>query len=112
LRDLEGNIQGRTSEVHNKIKKLEEAILEWQTANFIINDNCRVANYFAAERFHNWHQTIPLLQTWLASEEKIHQCIYSSASFAGLFEELQAYHDVKEQIQVYFHLHFYIDGWK
>lgn len=97
---MEGNIKERTNEVHRKIAKLEEAILEWQTANFIINDNCRIANYFAAERFHNWHQTIPLLQSWLWSEEKSHQCLYSSASFAGLYEELQAYYDIRQQIQV------------
>ena len=101
LLELQEKIKQQTGDVETKIEKLEDAILEWQSANFIINDHCRVANYVAAERFQNWHQTVPLFQSWLSSEDKVHQSIYSTAVLAGYHDELQAYYLAKEQLQVF-----------
>jgi hypothetical protein len=98
---LEVDIQQKDHEVGVKINELEDSILEWQTANFLLSDNCRVANYCLAERFHSWHQTVPLLQSWLGSEDKLHQTVYWSAFYAAYQEELNAMGEMRSLLSTY-----------
>lgn len=100
LKVLEESIVERTSEVHHKIHTLHDAVYEWQTSIYLLNEHMRIAGYYLSDRFHIWHQTIPILNSWFSSEDKVHQSIYNTSWLVGLHEEIRAMAEIYAQIQV------------
>ncbi len=90
----------RASEVNHKTNTLHDAVYEWQTAVYILNEHMRIAGYYLCDRFHLWHQSTPLLHAWFSSEEKVHQNLYTSSWLVGTNEEIRAMAEVYSQIQV------------
>jgi hypothetical protein len=100
LDDLDRNITTRINEVQARIYSLSESVIEYQIANYLTNTECHAAALDNAEVFHYWNQHIPLLNTYLSNESKIHYSVYLSAQLLGLIEELDAQKDVKQILQV------------
>jgi hypothetical protein len=82
------------------VQNLNEAVLEWQTANYIVSKQCQKATADSAEVFNVWNHHIPILNTYLSNESKIHYSIYLSAQLLGLFDELDAQKDISQILQV------------
>lgn len=87
-------------EVQGKIRNLHEAVLEWQTANYIVNTQCQSSVLDNVESFQAWNQYTPILNTYLSNESKIHYSVYLSAQLLGLIDELDAQKDIKQILQV------------
>lgn len=102
LEELEENIKLRASEVDFKIRKIQDALLEWHAASQIVSDNCQTSVLHAADKFYNWHQVVPTLSCWLANEARVRSTIYATASMVGINEELLAQKEVKQHLQVIF----------
>jgi hypothetical protein len=100
LEELEENIKLRASEVDFKIRKIQDALLEWHAASQIVSDNCQTSVLHAADKFYNWHQVVPTLSCWLANEARVRSTIYATASMVGINEELLAQKEVKQHLQV------------
>lgn len=100
MEDLEENIKLRASEVDFKIRKIQDALLEWHAASQIVSENCQTSVVHAAEKFYNWHQIVPSISCWLANEPRVRSAIYASASMMGMSEELSAQRELKQQLQV------------
>lgn len=75
--------------------------MEWQTANYIVNTRCQSSVLDNIESFQTWNQHIPILNTYLSNESKIHYSIYLSAQLLGLIDELDAQKDIKQILQVF-----------
>jgi hypothetical protein len=106
LDKLEGNIVSRIDEVKNKVQNLNQAVLEWQTANYIVGQQCQKSCADSAEAFHAWNQYIPILNTFLSNESKIHYSIYLSAQLVGLVDELDAQKDIKQILTDFAEKHY------
>ena len=76
-------------------------MLEWQTANYIVDTQCQASVLDNIDSFHTWNQFIPILNTYLSNESKIHYSIYLSAQLLGLVDELDAQKDIKQILQVW-----------
>lgn len=100
LEELEDNIKLRASEVDFKIRKIQDALLEWHAASQIVSENCQMSVLYAADKFYNWHQVVPTISCWLANEARIRSTIYATASMVGINEELQAQKELKHNLQV------------
>lgn len=83
-----------------KIRKIQDALVEWHAASQIVSSNCQTSVYHAAEKFHTWHQTVPSISCWLANEARVRSTIYASASMIGMQEEILAQQELKKQLQV------------
>lgn len=99
LEDLESNIKLRASEVDFKIRKIQDALLEWHAASQIVSDNCQTSVLYAADKFYNWQQVVPSISCWLANEARVRSTIYATASMMGMSEEMIAQRELKQQLQ-------------
>lgn len=100
MEDLESNIKLRASEVDFKIRKIQDALLEWHAASQIVSDNCQTSVLYAADKFYNWQQVVPSISCWLANEARVRSIIYATASMMGMSEEVIAQRELKQQLQV------------
>jgi len=100
MKHLETTIDQSVSEVKGRVQQLKKAVHEWQAANVIAFKQCQISNNNTIEKFHNWYQSVPLLNSLIQMEGKVHSSIYSSALCHGMQQELEAYHDLKQQLEV------------
>ncbi len=83
VEDAKENIAIQREEVVSNIKNINNATLEYEFNNFVTTHICDTTRNYSYSVFKRWLLFYPLLQLYMANENKVNANVYASAAVEG-----------------------------
>lgn len=100
LDDGTQSIELHKQEVARNIHQINNNSLEYEFNSYLTKEICSNSRDNTYTAYQRWLLFYPLLQIFMANEEKIHANIYHNAVVEGCLAELQSHKESKEMIEV------------